>query len=66
MPEFKYKSRDYSLEVEVVCKSTDDAYPNQAYLREAINKLIQALENWDEVYVSVKSIPAPTFENSDM
>ena len=51
---FDMKLKDYGLSVSVKCRSLDSS-PNQADLREALDKLIRAAGSWDRVDIRIKS-----------
>ena len=54
-PKFEMTIRDYDLEATIVCEmSNDDCYPNQGHLRDAIDKLMSALQSWHKVEVVIK------------
>ena len=53
---FEVESSDYGLLVSVKCKMTDDGgYPNQADLRQSLDRVLMALSSWDVVDVEIKS-----------
>ena len=55
MSKFSFHSTDFDIEVaaELRCEPLG-GHPNQADLRQSLDKLISALSNWDDVEVTIK------------
>ena len=60
MTNLSYHSTDMDMTVKIECKQVDalSGYPDQGDLREAINKLLNALHGWDEVEISISKTGA--------
>ena len=54
MSTFQMTSTEYGLIVHVRLDS--DVEPNQADLRDALNRLLNCLSNWEGVEVEIKSV----------
>jgi len=55
IPKFELTIQDYDLEARIVCEMvTDDCYPNQGYLRDAVDKLMSCLHDWHKVEITIQ------------
>jgi hypothetical protein len=54
MSQFQMTSTEYGLIVHVRLDS--DVEPNQADLRDALNRLLNCLSNWEGVEIEIKSV----------
>jgi hypothetical protein len=54
MSTFQMSSTEYGLIVNVRLDAED--HPNQADLRDALNRLLNCLSNWEGVDVEIKSV----------
>lgn len=54
--EFQMTTRDYGLVAEISCVAADNNHPNQGDLRHYIDKLLNALGNWEHVEVVIKTV----------
>jgi hypothetical protein len=54
MSQFQMTSTEYGLIVNVRLDAED--YPNQADLRDALNRLLNCLADWEGVDIEIKSV----------
>lgn len=55
---FEMSVKDYNLSAEIKLGVRDEyQFPNHSDIREAINRMMHALANWDYVDITIKTVP---------
>ena len=56
MSKFQMNTTDYGVVANIRLDSAADSHPNQPDLREALNRLLNCLQNWDSAEIDIKTV----------